>query len=127
MNYDDFLAHFGIKGMKWGIRRSPEQLGRKSSSKSDAGKEDVSKMSDQELRSRLNRLQMEQQYKQLSSNSISSGKKTAQKILKASSKVIVKGVTVVGIYEGEKYLSNKFNTNPDLIRKHMKTIKAILG
>ncbi len=26
---DAYLAHHGIKGMKWGVRRSPEQLGHK--------------------------------------------------------------------------------------------------
>ena len=25
--YDDYIFHYGIKGMKWGIRRTPEQLG----------------------------------------------------------------------------------------------------
>ena len=26
-HYDDYLMHYGIKGMKWGIRRTPAQLG----------------------------------------------------------------------------------------------------
>lgn len=25
--YDDYLMHYGIKGMHWGVRRTPEQLG----------------------------------------------------------------------------------------------------
>lgn len=27
MNYRSYLQHYGIKGMKWGVRRTPEQLG----------------------------------------------------------------------------------------------------
>lgn len=30
---ENHLEHYGIKGMKWGIRRTPEQLGHKPSSK----------------------------------------------------------------------------------------------
>lgn len=29
----DFLEHYGIKGMKWGVRRSPEELGHRTSTK----------------------------------------------------------------------------------------------
>ena len=31
--YPNYICHHGIKGMKWGIRRTPEQLGHKASAK----------------------------------------------------------------------------------------------
>lgn len=34
----DFLMHYGIKGMKWGVRRTPEELGHVRSPKSLLGK-----------------------------------------------------------------------------------------
>lgn len=30
---DSFLIHYGVKGMKWGVRRTPEQLGHKAIAK----------------------------------------------------------------------------------------------
>lgn len=80
------LYHHGIKGMKWGVRRTRAQLGYSSSprktkkqaqkvSSKQQRKEAIKKMSDAELRSRINRIQMERQYMQLTAAEMSPGKK----------------------------------------------------
>lgn len=97
---NDELKHYGILGMRWGVRRSPEQLSRaRGSSKkresSDNEHEDYKKvrtakntksMSDSELRSRINRLQMEKQYSQLTSREKSAGAKFVSDVLREAAK-----------------------------------------
>lgn len=77
----NFIEHFGVKGMKWGVRRSPAQLRSgskgddnpsskpKAAAKSESSsgnsrnpKKSVAEMSDKDLKAYVNRLQMEQQY-----------------------------------------------------------------
>lgn len=66
----DTLTHFGIKGMKWGIRRYQNKDG----SLTPAGKErysadrDLKSLSDQELRDRISRLELEKRYKSLTTS-----------------------------------------------------------
>lgn len=81
------LQHAGIKGMKWGVRRYQNKdgtltpAGRKrygdnwhEDYKKAHSKRKISEMSDTELRSRNNRLQMEKQYRDLTKKT-SIGKK----------------------------------------------------
>jgi hypothetical protein len=81
---EDVLAHYGIKGMKWGVRRSDRELRRArrqktsgppsedakrasaAASKAKAG--GISTLSNQELQQLNNRLNLEQQYNRLTTS-----------------------------------------------------------
>lgn len=112
-NYNDELYHHGIKGMKWGIRRTDAQLGhepvnlqktkkrvkaagtivnetkninnaasKKAQKKAQKQKLSEAKtMSDQELRERVNRLNMEQQYVRMSTEQINAGRSNVSSVL----------------------------------------------
>lgn len=69
----NFLSHYGVKGQKWGVRRSRRQLA--GEAKKRTGKS-VKDMSDEELRSVVNRMNLEQQHARLSSGGGSSKNRT---------------------------------------------------
>lgn len=108
-NNQEYLAHYGILGMKWGKRKAK---GSSSTKKKKAKKVDpVKKMTDYELRQKINRMQMEQQYKQLSKSQVTNGKKKAQAVLRELGKVTVKAVAIAGVYGGAKYLGERYKLN----------------
>lgn len=72
---DEYLQHYGVKGMRWGVRRTQEQLDSDSSDAStkksvqskvakNYGSIDV--LSNQELQALVTRMNLEQQYSRLS-------------------------------------------------------------
>ena len=101
------LMHYGVPGMKWGVKRTPAQLGRKSASSSkslfekkkpkpkaktkekpESSKKEtapkpksVKEMSDDELNSAIRRMQLEQTYASLSPQKVSTGKAVTKRIL----------------------------------------------
>lgn len=108
----DTLMHYGIKGMKWGVRRTPAQLGHKTKNTSKKQRRaEVKSMSDAELRNRINRLQMEKQYMQLTEPEISPGKKFVKEVCNNAAKQTASTYVAQFMKKGIKYVDNQIRGN----------------
>ena len=136
---DNELYHYGVRGMKWGVRRSSDQVRtdtlnrqtKKLSKASDIGRHtsnafntasdlagraarsgkpskkvrnELSKMSDQELRNRINRMQMEQQYSSLNPSKVSRGASYAAGALAVIGSLAAIGGSIASIAIATKQL-----------------------
>lgn len=97
------MMHYGIKGMRWGVRRTDAQLGHRPKRKR------ASDMSNEELNREINRLQKERLYKDLTASPYAkAGRKIVQGILIAAametSKNFVSGHMKNGLNAAEEAL-----------------------
>jgi len=93
-----FLAHFGVKGMKWGVRKDrPGGTAPRTSSdfkKTDALRgRPVSSLSNKQLKELNERLNLEQNHKRLNPTSVERGRQKVQNILAT----VALGVTAYNI------------------------------
>lgn len=77
------LAHYGVLGMKWGVRR---KRNKSSNVEVVTKKKSISELSDSELRQIINRHQMEKQYAQITAKEKSAGAKFVTDVLTNAAK-----------------------------------------
>lgn len=132
MDKNSSLEHHGIKGQKWGIRRTPEQLGHKSTPR-HTGKDKPFKtkkmsadsmvraerteaynnrrtISDEELKARIQRLELERRFRDLSEEDLYRGRKIAKDILLSAGPQAIKTMTSGSIlYAAKVGMTQSFN------------------
>lgn len=117
MNDSEYLAHYGVLGMKWGIRKKSKTSGKtmpKKSSVTKTKKKNVKKkrikdMTDSELIKRRERLRLEKEVKTLQNERESTAKRVLKKGLTKAGEKVVEEIAhdTVKFIVGEKMI-NKY-------------------
>jgi hypothetical protein len=107
----EFLEHFGVSGMKWGVRSRSSG----SSSGGRSGKQSpTAHMSNEDLQKIVTRMRLDQQYSELSSAKKRAGATYTHKVLKQSGNILVSaaaaalaGAVIKGVMgSGKKAITN---------------------
>jgi hypothetical protein len=81
---EDFLAHHGVKGMKWGVRNRRSARERKARAKRAAIKKRRRTLSDSDIKSYISRLQDERKLKELINEDLKPGRTAVKRIMTES-------------------------------------------
>lgn len=88
------LAHYGVKGMKWGVRKKRTS----SSTERTHFKKAPARLTDDELRRRVERMQTEVRYNQLNKRDVSRGQAlVVESLTNSGRKILTSTVTRVGM------------------------------
>ena len=103
-NYDDFLQHYGVLGMKWGHRKAKSNVSSNKKPKSTKNttaskpkpKPTRRELSDEELRAVINRMRLEREYADLQYRASSRAK--VENVVKTVGTAALLTTSVVKIY-----------------------------
>lgn len=108
---DTFLEHFGVRGMKWGVRRS--EGGGANVPKTRAGRTTYHKtphrLSDAELNKRIKRMELEKKYKDLNEAPKSAGRSYVEGLVQSTGRTVVTGAVGATVgYFVQRELKRRF-------------------
>lgn len=119
-NTDNFLEHYGVKGMRWGVRKGVVKSGKERTNREDkvrAKRKDAKRrrqvLSDKDLDGLVKRLEQEKKLKNLLDEDLSPGR-TATKRLMANAGTKVAGTVLAGagVWVIKSALEGKFTDMP---------------
>lgn len=119
---DEFLAHHGIKGQRWGIRRTPEQLGRKVSKLKKKNAKIEQNSIDREKKANKYSSKYQKNYDKAFKYLTDGETEKAQKFFKKAKKWNKKNAAY------QRYVANarqKIFDNDQLIKSYQNTINAM--
>lgn len=106
---EKFLAHYGVKGMKWGIRKRSKKEERARAQRFKASQKRRT-IPDDELNNRIARLEKEKKLKDLTNADLRPGRTVAKRIMSESGQKVAKvALTGTLLYAGKLYLENNHN------------------
>lgn len=106
---EEFLAHYGVLGMKWGVRKDRGSSRRRRSEPEELSRRDrkrairkIRTLESDEIQMRIERLRLEKQLRDLTQTDLSPGKKFVGDIMKNSGRTVLTTVVTGAMLYGIK-------------------------
>ena len=99
---EEELMHYGVLGMRWGVRRASKRSGgSKKGKKKKASQQPQKKrrMSNKELQSRVKRMQLEKQYRDLTNDLTPKTKSKMEKLISTADTISKLSSSALTIYK----------------------------
>lgn len=101
---EDELMHYGVMGMRWGVRRASKRSGgskkgKKKKASRQPQQQPKRRMSNKELQSRVKRMKLEKQYRELTDELIPKEKSKIEKLISTAETVSKLSTSALLIYK----------------------------